>query len=117
MNLHGGTLVIGVNDDREPVGLRKDFRSIQGRPDRDGYENWLTNVFQGTIGKPQMTHLSVEFETIDDNELCRIDVNPSPTPVFLSWKGESQFYVRLNNSTRQLNMSEYEDYRKRRWPV
>lgn len=115
MNARGGTLVIGVSDEHEPVGLRKDFKSIQGRPDADGFENWLTNVFQDTIGKPTIAQLSIGFEPVDDQDLCRIDVAPSPTPVFVSWKGESQFYVRLNNSTRQLNMSEYEDYRKRRW--
>lgn len=108
--------MLDVNDQREPIGLHKDFRSIQGRPDSDGFENWLTNVLQETIGKPAIAQLSIGFESIEDQEICRIDVERSPTPIFISWKGETQFNVRLNNSTRQLNMSEYDDYRKRRWP-
>jgi hypothetical protein len=42
MNAKGGTLLIGVHDTDGPMGLARDYKSLQKRPNRDGFENWLT---------------------------------------------------------------------------
>lgn len=115
MNAHGGTLLIGVADNGDVVGLSADF-SIVPKKDRDGFENVLTNMLDEAIGKPALAHLALRFEPVGDVELCRIDVRPSPTPVYVRrGKDQVDLYVRLNNSTRLLNTQEAIEYVRTHW--
>jgi predicted HTH transcriptional regulator len=112
MNRDGGTLIIGVDDDGNVLGLEKDLTTIGGN-DLDGYENWMTTLFEHSFGKPRLGHLSVAFVDVEDLDLCRIDVRRSKEPV---WAKTSQkddaFYVRFGNSTRELNGEEAHKYIK-----
>ncbi|CAJ1501203.1 protease Lon-related BREX system protein BrxL [[Mycobacterium] burgundiense] len=116
-NSHGGTLLIGVNDDGEAVGLVDDFRlASQKRQDADGYENWLTSMLAESLGKVATTYLSVSFDEDNGHNICRVDVTPSKVPIFIrSQKSRGDFYVRLSNSTRLLNTAEAMEYIKSHW--
>jgi ATP-dependent Lon protease len=110
MNAHGGCLLIGVSDTGEIVGLEKDLQLV-ARRDLDGYENWLTTLLETALGKPAVSKLAVTFETFDERQVCRLDVEPSSSPVFVRFgKSEADLYVRLNNSTRLLNTAEALEY-------
>jgi ATP-dependent Lon protease len=112
MNARGGTLLIGVNDDHEPVGLENDYKVTRkgNRDPRDSFENWLTDLFDKAIGKPAMANLSVTFEAVNGHDICRIDVDPSRTPVYATFKQAKDFYVRSNNSTRSFDIEEAMNY-------
>jgi ATP-dependent Lon protease len=116
MNAQGGTLLIGVDDGGQPVGLDADYKLV-GKRDRDGFENWLTTLLEKAVGKAAVANLSVKFEQLDGREICRIDVQPSRKPVFVHTgkTGEADLYVRLNNSTRLLNTEEALDYVRAHW--
>ena len=45
LNDRGGTLLIGVTDNREPVGLDNDYTQVKP-PNADGYVNWLDTLFE-----------------------------------------------------------------------
>lgn len=116
LNARGGTLLIGVDDQRQVVGLDQDLKTFSSRQDLDAYENWLTNLFEISIGKPVIGRLAVLFEQLEGGGVCRIDVRPSKKPVFVrSGKSAADFYVRLNNSTRLLNTAEALDYIQAHW--
>jgi ATP-dependent Lon protease len=108
MNAHGGTLLIGVNDYHEPVGLENDYKLTKkgNRNPRDSFENWLTDLLDNCIGKPALANVSVSFESVNGHDICRIDVKPSRQPVYAQGKQTTDFYVRLNNGTRSLNIEE-----------
>jgi len=112
MNARGGTLVIGVNDSHEVVGLENDYKLTKkgNRDPRDSFENWLTDLFDNSIGKPALANMSVTFESLDGRDLCRIDVSPSSKPVYARGKQVKDFYVRLNNGTRSLDVEEVTEY-------
>lgn len=112
MNARGGTLLIGVNDEREPVGLENDYKVTgkRNRDPRDSFENWLTDLFDEAIGKPAMANMSVTFEEVDGHDVCRIDVDPSRTPVYAKFKQSKDFFVRSNNSTRSFDIEDAMDY-------
>jgi ATP-dependent Lon protease len=115
MNTRGGTLLIGVGDHGQVVGLDHDLKTL-GRRDYDGYENWLTTLLETSIGKPALSHLAVRFERLEGGMVCRVEVRPSKKPVFVSsGKTAADFYVRLNNSTRLLNTAEALDYVHAHW--
>ena len=112
MNAHGGTLLIGVNDNHEAVGLENDYKLTRkgNRDPRDSFENWLTDLFDTSIGKPALANVSVTFEEVDGHDVCRVDVTPSRKPVYALGKQTKDFFVRLNNGTRSLDVEEAFDY-------
>lgn len=111
-NAHGGTLLIGVNDDGEAVGPRDDFRlANQKRQDADGYENWLTTMLAEVLGKVATAYLAVTFTATDGTlpsrrcEACRRpDLHARP-------EDGRRLYVRstirLASSTRLTRSSTY----------
>ncbi len=112
MNAHGGTLLIGVNDSHEVVGLENDYKLTRkgNRDPHDSFENWLTDLFDNSIGKPALANISVTFEEVDGHDVCRVDVTPSRKPVYARGKQTKDFFVRLNNGTRSLDVEEAFDY-------
>ena len=116
-NAHGGTLLIGVNDEGHAVGLDDDYRlANQRRQDRDGYENWLTTMLAETLGKVATSYLTISFAEVDGHDVCRVDVRPAGAPVFMrGQKSDGDFYVRLNNSTRLLTTADALDYVRSHW--
>lgn len=116
-NAKGGTLVIGVNDDAEPIGLDNDL-ALMKKPDVDRYQLWLTDLLENTIGKPAASSVDVSFPALDGHRVCRVEVRPAVSPVFVNPPGSqngADFYVRVGNSTRQFTAAELLDYQKMRW--
>lgn len=116
LNAAGGTLLIGVGDDGEPLGLEHDFQAVKGH-NRDGFENWLTNRLQDILGKPALHHVEVEWAVLNGKDVCRVEVQPSETPVFVrDARGDTaDLYVRTNNSTRRFNTEEAMRYIGAHW--
>lgn len=115
MNKEGGTVLIGVDDQGVAVGLDRDFQlwAKGPRAPRDAFENALTTFFEETIGRPATSvHLNLSWEAVDGKEICRIDVSPSVQPVFVKNKEKqsTDFYVRVNNSTRVLTTEDAVKY-------
>lgn len=114
MNSHGGTLLIGVDDDGRAIGLERDYKLVKGQG-RDGFENWLTDLLDKALGKPAVANVAVGFASVDGSDVCRIEVRPSPVPVYARRGQESDLFVRLNNSTRLLNTQEAVTYIGQHW--
>jgi len=114
LNAHGGTLLIGVADDGSIVGLEPDYGTFK-KPNRDGFELFLTDLLLGAIGKDLGTCLRVTFHEVDGKDICRVTVTPGPRPVFLKEGNDEVFYLRTGNSTRRLSIREAVQYCKTRW--
>jgi len=115
LNTKGGHLVIGVNDEREPIGLEADYRTLR-RPNGDGFENHFTQVFNAMIG-PEFRHLvKLWFHPANSGNICIVQVAASPRPVYLKLDDNEHFYVRTGNVTTPLKLSEVETYRRSRFP-
>lgn len=118
MNAYGGTLLVGVADDGTIVGVDGDFPLLK-KPDRDGWELWLTDLVSTSLGKMAAADLDLKFCAIDDKDVVRIEIGPAPKPIFATQaKGEKKqvFLVRINNSTHELSGQDALDYQKKRWP-
>lgn len=118
MNSHGGTLLVGVNDDGAVVGLQQDYPLLK-KGDRDGWELWLTDVLSTCLGKVAASEVHVSFADLDGGDVARVDVGGAPQPVFATpLKGEKnqQFLVRINNSTQELHGPDVLSYKDKRWP-
>ena len=117
LNAKGGTLLIGVSDDGEVVGLEDDYQTLP-KKNRDGFENHLSMLVKTMIGLPFAKYVSVKFEKINDREVCLVSVGESHRPAYLHNNDQKEdFFVRVGNSTQPFSMSETEEYIKTRWTL
>lgn len=119
MNANGGTLLVGVADDGSVVGVEADYEFVKGQ-DADGWELWLTRLVETGLGKVEASELDIRFCPLEAGTVVRVEVGPSPEPVFATPpKGERRkvFVARINNSTEELDGPELLEYRSRRWPA
>jgi membrane protein YdbS with pleckstrin-like domain len=115
LNSEGGTLLIGVNDDAEVVGLQSDFKTLT-KKNRDGFENHLTMLVKTMIGLPFTKYVKTSFESIDGKDICLVSVKESHKPAYLTnGDKKEEFFVRVGNSTQPFSMSEAEEYIKTHW--
>jgi ATP-dependent Lon protease len=116
MNGHGGTLLMGVTDTGEVFGIETDIRTLGSKQSRDGFELWLTDLFENILGPTATSNVAISFEEFPQGTVCRVDVLLGKKPTFVrGGKGEADLYVRLNNSTRQLNTADALDYVSSHW--
>ncbi len=114
LNANGGTLLIGVGDDGSIVGLQPDYGTFK-KPNRDGFELFLTELLLGGLGKDLATSIRTTFHEVDGKDVCRVMVTAGPRPVFLKEGNDEVFYLRAGNSTRRLSTREAVQYCKTRW--
>jgi hypothetical protein len=114
-NADGGTLLIGVGDNGEILGLTNDYVSL-GNADKDKFELHLRNLMkQAFDGTFTATKVKISFPTVGEEEICKIDVQPSNKPIYLSLKDKNglateRFYARSGNSSPALPTSEIAGY-------
>lgn len=111
----GGTLLIGVDDNRTPIGLAHDYKTLGKKQDRDGYENWLTTLLLDQYGKEASPLIRITFHDMAGQDVCRITVKPSPKAVYVTEGNSENLYIRAGNSTRLLTTKEAIEYSKHRW--
>ena len=108
-NASGGTLLLGVHDELYPVGLEADLALVKP-PDVDGYVNWLDTMLENAFGFAFASNIKVSVEDVDGKDVCRVNVPRSPDPLWVMFKGEERFFVRRNNSTREVPSNGVENF-------
>ena len=115
LNSHiGGTLLIGIADNGEIIGLEKDYATLK-KPNQDGFEQALMTAISANLGADLCQFVHILFHVIDDKEVCRLIVSPATRPVFLEQNNTPKFFVRTGGATRDLNIQEALDYVSGRW--
>lgn len=113
-NSEGGTLIIGVEDDGNILGLDKDYLSF-GDKGKDGFLLHFDQIVINSLGKEQQADIDIKFEEVDDKEFAIVEVSASNKPVFLNSKGKKEFYVRHAASSRAYDISEAYEYINKHW--
>jgi hypothetical protein len=112
-NSQGGTLVIGVEDDGQVFGLDRDLSVLGGS--RDKFEQLITRLIADAIGVGIAPLYRVRFEDMEGKQVCVIDTDRAPEPVFLKTDKGKQFFVRVGNTTRALDHEETLKYTEVNW--
>ena len=119
-NSNGGTLLIGVDDDGEVIGLEPDYHSLGG-VDRDKFELHLRNVLNEQFGKGFVTSkVVIQFHEVGDKEVCQIETTAAKEPVIVKVKDKNgqpteKFYARSGNSSQDIPLSEMNAFIKDRF--
>ena len=114
LNAEGGTLLIGLSDEKEVVGVESDYMVIRNQS-RDGFENHLLGLVSNCIGNNYLQYFSVVFHNVLGKDLCQVNVSTSPKPAYLNSNGKQEFYVRTGNNSRPFSISEASDYIREHW--
>lgn len=114
LNADGGTLLIGVSDKGKVIGIERNFKNLV-KPNRDRFELRLTNLIKGKIGGDSLSLLAIDYETIDDKTVCAVKIGSSPHPAYAKLNGKERLFVRLQNSTRELEGAESANYLNKRF--
>ena len=114
LNAEGGTLLIGVNDAGDAVGIAVDYNTLK-KSNRDGFELHLRNLITRDLGDAAAVYLTVTFHEIDGHDICQISIDPSDHPIYVEDKKEAIFFLRTGNATRPLSVKEAIKYVPHRW--
>jgi hypothetical protein len=119
LNAEGGTLLIGVDDAGQVLGLESDFSTLGKKKDRDGYELFLRQLLENTLSTQTAGKIKIRFESHNGGDVCVVSVAPSSKPVFAKpadgGATASEFWVRVGNQTKQLHGDELVEFTAEHW--
>jgi len=110
LNTDGGTLLVGVEDDGNLLGIELD-----DFPNEDKYLLHFTNLVNGKIGKEISEFIKYELKNAKDQKVLFVKCAKSPTPVLLNFDKQEEFYVRTGPASVALSMSQMLGYIKTRF--
>ncbi len=119
-NSQGGTLIMGVTDDMDIVGLENDYNTLKDG-NKDGFELHLRNLVNHAYGVEfASTNLIVTFPVIDEVEICLVEIKPGNKPLFSNVTDKygvksEKFYLRSGNSSPELPLREVARYIRSRF--
>jgi len=116
LNHDGGSLFVGVADCGEIVGAEQDYRTLK-RPDRDGFEQFVMGLVRHALGGDVCARVHIRFRSADGKDVCQIAVQPSERPVYCQDGPVARYFLRMGNSTRELDVREAMRHIAQRWPV
>ncbi|WP_419554578.1 GmrSD restriction endonuclease domain-containing protein [Candidatus Poriferisodalis sp.] len=119
LNAEGGTLLIGVDDGGQVLGLQDDMATLGGKASRDGYELFLRQRLDNDLSIPTAGVVKLGFERVDDADVCVASVAASGKPVFARPRdggpAPTEFWVRVGNATKQLHGEDMLEYQSGHW--
>ena len=111
LNTHGGTLMIGVADDGNPVGIDAD-----GFASEDKMHLHLTNLVNDRLGPQAWTAIHANFDDHEDVRVLVVRCEKARSPAYVKeMKGGDAFYVRTGAATVALSTQETVEYVKQRF--
>jgi len=113
LNTAGGTLIIGVEDDGTIYGLENDFKLVNNSLDK--FQQLMAALISEYIG-PEYSHLiKIRYGDMNGDQICIIDVQRSPEPVYQNYKNKKVFYARVGNTTRELDSEQTVNFINMNW--
>lgn len=117
----GGTLVIGVEDNKNVLGVEYDFSALGRKQDLDGYELHLRNLLNRDFGSDSAPLIEIVLHPVGDKHVCEVRVRPGRHRFLLiepdkNGQKTSQLYIRTGNQTKALTLDEALRYAAERWP-
>ena len=110
INSHGGTLVIGVADDGNPVGL-----NLDGFENEDKMYLHLINLLNSRIGPQHMMYVQPRFDDYDGTRVLAVECKKGKVPVYVKDGNVEKFFIRTGASTTELTPSQMLEFIKQRF--
>ena len=118
-NSEGGTLFVGVDDNKNVCGIELDYPALENKQGWDGWLQHLKNLISSYIGNNIFPNVQVRKIDIDRKTVARIDALASPEPIFVKPRekngSDEEFFVRHLNTTQRLTAKEMANYIGHHW--
>ena len=114
LNSEGGDLFIGIDDEHNALGLEDDIQTLS-KNNLDGFNLHLVGIIRNYIGGDYSGHVKITFPVYDDVEICRVQVAKSSEPVFTTFEGKQDFFVRSSCASIPLTPQEQSGYEKKHY--
>ena len=101
LNSDGGTLIIGVADNHEPVGIQ-----VDGFPNEDSMNLHLGNIVNRSMGALAMQHINISFHEYRGVRVMALACERSKHPVYVKDGNDEVFYIRAGASTQSLSIGD-----------
>lgn len=112
LNSEGGTLLIGVADDGEILGLDADNFANE-----DKCRLHFKNLLGQHIGLEYSRYIHLDLIPHAQKQVAVVQCEKSPSPVFLKNKNDEEFYIRSGPSSTKLTGSKLLKYLEQRKPA
>lgn len=110
INTGGGTLVIGVTDDGDPVGIETDKF-----PNEDKMYLHLVNLIKDKIGPAYMMYMHPRFDDYNVSRVMAVECLKGKSPLFVKDGNAERFFVRTGAATSELTGGQAQEYIKQRF--
>jgi serine/threonine protein kinase len=110
LNTDGGTLVIGVTDDRTTIGIEVNFPDYKGSV-RDAWRLSFDDLVSRYLGGEALNYMDLQLEPWQGHTIAIIRCSPSKEPMWI----EDDLYVRRTASTEKLTARHALAWCRQRW--
>ncbi len=114
LNSSGGTLVIGVEDNGNILGLGKDLKLVNNK-NIDGFQQTLATHITEKLGAGFIPYIKIRFEELAQQTVCVVDVERASEPAYLKGQQGQEFYVRFASTSRKLDAEDAVRYVQNNW--
>jgi serine/threonine protein kinase len=116
MNAEGGSILIGVNDSGEVVGIEHDFQTLRSKPNRDGWELAFTQAMANHLGEDAAACISLHYAEMPSGTVAVVRCTPRSKPTWVTDGETRKFFTRVGNATRPLPQAFADAYIEENWP-
>jgi len=110
LNSHGGSLLVGVGDSGEAIGIEEDQFSS-----KDKLGLYFTSMLKNHLGNGIVPYIRYEVYPYKGKSVLKIDCLPSARRIFLKWMDQEEFYIRHGPSSLRLAGGDLIDYVQHRF--
>ena len=112
MNTNGGTLLIGVDDNKNIVGIDSEYAVANpAKKNWDGYELKMRDAIMRLSIPNSSQYCTFGKVVLHGKDICRVSVLSTPEPVYFI----NEFFIREGNRRRVLSVKEGHDYIIKHW--
>jgi len=120
LNTDGGTLLIGIDDKKNFLGLENDFLTLRKSDNKkDEFQKHLDNLIENYFGNAAFSFLNILFHEFEEKLICEIQVQPNTKKHMIlknmAENGKEEFYIRRSASTKALSPTEMLEYIESHW--
>jgi hypothetical protein len=105
LNSRGGSLLIGVGDSGEAIGIEEDKF-----PSRDKLELYFSSMLKNYLGNGVLPYVHYEVYPYKGKSVLKVDCLPADRRTFLRWLDQEEFYIRHGPSSLRLTGGDLIDY-------
>lgn len=113
LNTDGGTLLIGVDDSGNVLGLTRDYDTFSQGKGRDRFQSHLMNLVAAKLAVEICQYINLKVASCNGLDVCQISIKPSPKPVFVG--KEKEVFIRRGNATVPLDTEQFFNYSRLHW--